>query len=108
MLVDQVNRRIDQALRSPRPAASRWWSLALPAVASALALVAIVGGPLLTRWRSGAAPPQASAPAPSPAQAANAPEGTATPEAPAAPEVSADALLRLERNVTRDCTACHY
>jgi hypothetical protein len=93
VLVDQVNRRIDQALRNPRPSPSRRWSLALPALASALALVAIVGGPLVARWKagSGTTPPSAS-------PEALAPEATA-------PEVSADALLRLERNVTREQAA---
>jgi hypothetical protein len=79
-MLAEVLRRIDEpAARAPRAAWS--WGVALPALATALALATLVGPSLVARFQG------------------------APNEAPPAPMVSAEALDRMERNITREQTA---
>lgn len=80
-MLAEVLRRIDEPATAHPPKPAWSWGLALPALATGLALATLVGPSLVSRF---AAPP---------------------PEAPPAPMVSAEALDRLERNITREQTA---
>jgi hypothetical protein len=81
VLLDRVERRIDEAVRAPRRAPSRAWRLGLPAAALAALAVALALPRLFQRGPD-------LAPAPS-----------------STPSVSEDALDRLERNVAREQAA---
>jgi hypothetical protein len=84
-LLAEVQRRIDRSTARPQaaPAAAWRWGFALPALATAFALAALAGPALIARWKGETAPVAEVA----------------------APTVSAEALDRLERNLTREQTA---
>jgi hypothetical protein len=80
-MLAEVLRRIDAPESMPRHRPAWSWGVALPALATALAVVTLVSPSLLSRFQG---PPAAASPA---------------------PMVSAEALDRMERNVTREQTA---
>ena len=84
-MLAEVQRRIDRGTSRPEPApAAAWpWGFALPALATAFALAALAGPPLLSRWKGETAPLAEIA----------------------APTVSDEALDRLERTLTREHAA---
>jgi len=86
VLVDRVERQLDRAPRTSERRL-RWWLLALPAAAAALAALALVP-PLLERLRSTAVPESAVILPPSPATLA-----------------SEEALQRIERALAREQAA---
>jgi hypothetical protein len=88
VLVRRVEREVERRL-APRPR-PRWWRVALPAAAAALAALVVVPR-VVERLRPRPAPVTAAVPAPDPAAAAS----------------SAAAIVRLERNVARE-HAAHY
>ena len=81
VLVELVERRVEQALASPRAERAWRWGLGLPAAALATLLVALVVPRVVPRLVEG------------------------PPPTPAALEVGADSVARLERTLAREQTA---